>query len=101
MPGCSHPVLLREYRNLASRRESTDLGYMAANVIDKPTSYQRLPLMWAIKEFAHRNRRGTVLPNLAKVVQIFRRERIFDEEHVEFFSFLTELHGLVRKKPFV
>ncbi len=62
---------------------------------------QWLPLMRAVEEFAHRDRRCTVLPNLPEVPKVFGRERVLEKKHSELLSLLAELHCFIRRQAFM
>ena len=97
----SHAELLGENRDLARGSESAGLRNVYPDVIDQALGDQRLPLVRAVEQLAHGDRRGAVLADLPEVAEIFRRERIFEEEHFELLGVLAELHGLVRQQAFV
>src|SRR5690348_6931993 len=101
MPCRLHAILLRQNGDFSRRREATHLRKVAPNVIDQALLDQRLPFVRAIEELAHGYWRVAVLPNLVKVIDIFWRKRIFDEEHVELFRLLTKLNALIWRKALV
>ena len=45
--------------------------------------------------FAHGDGRGAILADLPEIAEVLGREGIFDEEQLELFGVLAELHGLV------
>src|ERR1019366_3869801 len=68
---------------------------MHTDVVDQLFRNQGLPFVRAIEQFSHGDWRRAILTNLPEVSQIFRRERIFKEEHTELFRLFTELHRFV------
>ena len=83
-------------RDFARRREAAGLRDVDADVVDQPFADQRRPFVRAVEQFAHGERRGALLADLAEVGDVFRRERVFQEEQLELLGVLGELHGLVR-----
>ena len=61
---------------------------------DKPLFNKRRPFVRAVEEFAHGDGRGALLADLPEPGEVFRRERVLNEEDVQLLDGLAELHGL-------
>ncbi len=87
--------------DLARGREAAGLSDVNADVIDQALGDERGPFMRAVEEFAHRDRGGALLADLAEVSDVFRGERVFHEEQVILLGFLGEHDGLVGRDALV
>ena len=60
---------------------AADVAHVHADEIDEPVLDQRQVLRLIDEELAHGDGGGGLLPDQAEVLQLLRRQRIFQEEH--------------------
>src|ERR1700693_1605271 len=70
MPCCLHAKMFAKNRDLASWSKASSLRNMTTDVVNQPFGDQRRPFVRAVEEFAHGDRRRTLLPDLAEVRDI-------------------------------
>src|ERR1017187_3199759 len=95
VPGGLDAVDLGHGGDLAHGRQAAGLAHVDADVIDQASGDERGPLVRAVEELAHGDGRGTLTADLVEVRDVFGRERVFHEEHLEALGILEELDGLV------
>jgi hypothetical protein len=74
---------------------------MDPDVVDQAVADQRRPLVRAVEQLAHRNRRRALLPDDAEPLDVFRRKRVFQKEQPEPLALLAKPHSLDRRNPLV
>ena len=70
-------------------------------IVDEAVFDQHVPLMRVVEQFAHSERRRAVRTNLPEVVDVFRRERVFEEEQPELLHVFRELYCQARRHTFM
>lgn len=74
---------------------------MDADEVDEPLRDEAHPFMPAVKEFAHRDRRGGEFAEVLEVADVFGTEGVFDEEGAILLQVFDELHGEDRRNALV
>ena len=101
VPGGTNAVHAGECRHVSGRREAAHLADVHADKVDQPVLDERRPLSRVVEEFPHRDGRGALLPDVSEPLQVFRRERVLQEEQLEGFRVFRELDRVHRNEPFV
>ena len=95
VPGGFDAELLGQDGDFAAGSETAGFGDVDADVVDEAAFDERLPFVGAVEELAHGDGGSAVLANLMEVGDVFRRERVFEEEHVVLLGFFAEFDGLI------
>src|SRR6185437_9250095 len=74
---------------------------MDANVNDEAVLDQRLPFVRAVEQLAHGKGRCAMGADLAEIIDVFRGERILEEEEPELLHIFGELNRKTRRNAFV
>ena len=88
-------------RGVARRGDPAHLADMHAQEIDQALFDQQPPFVRVVEQLAHGDGRGAQLADVAEPFDIFRGERIFEEEQLERFNIFGKLDGIDRRKALV
>jgi len=92
--GGSHAEELPEGGHLARRRQPADVGDVHADKVDQTLADERHVLCRADKQLAQGDGRGALLAHHAQVVDVLRREQVFEEEQAVLLQGLGQPDGL-------
>ena len=101
VPGGLHPVELGQDRHLPARREAAGLGDVDPDVVDEPLGDERRPLVGAVEELPHGDRRRALLADEAEPPEVLGGDGVLEEEEPEPLHVLAEAHGLGGGDPLV
>ncbi len=101
VPGRADAKHLAEEGHGARRSDTAHLADVHPHEVDQPVFDQRLPFARIVEQLAHRLWRRTLLADIGKPVDVFRRERVFQEVQLERLDILGELHGVDGLEPLV
>ena len=80
MPGTADVEAFGQGGDFTSDAQSADLGDVDSDEIDQAFGDKTGPLVWVIEEFAHGNGHTGLLTQHLEVADVFRRDRILNEE---------------------
>jgi len=101
MPAGSYIEEFPEPDHFHRGRDAPDLRNMAAYIIERAVRHRLDELIQVIEQFAHRERHGSVRPELLEQAHILRAYRIFDPERVEFFQLLAHIDHILWLNAFM
>ena len=101
MPGRAHAVLFGKQLQLARRRDTAHLAQVNADVVEETFGQQRAPFKRVIEQFPQRQRCDGLGAQMPQPIDVFQRNRVFQEEQFVRFELAGEADRLYRFQAFM
>ena len=92
---------VREYGDVARRRDPTHLADMHTNEVDELVHDQTSPLMRIVEQLAHRKGSSALLAHRSEPSDVLWRKHVLEEEESILLDVFRELHGVDWIEPLV